>query len=1204
VTANPEFTWSAVRQAAKYRIQLSTTSAFTTITWTADVYGTTATATTELPLGTLHWRVASIDSTGSPGAYSPEQSFTKAQADAPQLLSPANGATLDYPTDPAVLSWNPAAGMKTYRVEIDDEPTFTNPQTYTTQATSFALPTALPSNATRYWRVQGISTDPNVTSAWSDSHDLRTFSIAWPSSTFPSLLTPLDSLTNNVDDMTFSWSTVPGAAQYELQTSTSTDFTSNLTDQVTDAAAFRPTSAMTQDQYYWRVRALEANAEPSGWSPAQRFKREWLDNTGQEARPTVTIADSDLLTLGTQVEADKVLIKWTPVPKASYYELDVSTDPSFLAPASSTSMVHRTCQTPHTEWTPYLSGTYTGSSTFTDTCAWIGTPTSAAATRFILTGGTYYVRVRAVDQTPDGSTRTTVWSNAAREGDLTAPDPVSFAVVASTSTPTSSSAPAQIVSSPDSADTPTLQWQPVNGAVAYLVAMARDSSFNSRITSSGTYFVTTDTYLRLNQVLADNSAGQPYFWFVLPCSSWTDVNTHTCSVGENQAINISGEYGSFNKLGKAVSGLTATPTQTDTVALSWQDQLLTSADGGGIKWYELEVRNAANAVVDDVTTDATGYSPINKTYADGSYTWRVRAIDASGTGLAWSSSSAFQKRSSVPTPLTPAASTTLPALTWSPTPFAASYDLEVYRGVDPSFPAGSRITTARGLRYPAGTLSSALPADTYSWRVRQVDAGGNAGPWSTTIAPFTVGGTKPTLTVPASGASVKTGELVFRWAAVSGAVRYKLESSTTPGFGTLVDNVTTTGTSYAPTVAHTGGTTYYWRVSALDAADDTMATSDPLTFTAVTPPSAPTATATVQGSSIAVAWNAPTTGGSPITSYVVGYRPAGTTTWTELAVAPDVLSTTVGSLPVNTKYEAEVAAVNAAGTGAFSAIVSATTASVPGIPTALKLVPSTHGFAVSWTAPSSTGGLPITGYALRVTPAGGAPASSTATTTSATLSDLAGGTVYTVEVAAVNAAGPGPYASALGTTSGAPAPSGALALAARPTITFGAPAALSGVLKSGAAGVPVVIQSRPTGSATWATLGTATTGGGGAFAFAAHPLVNTGYRAISGSLVSAVVGVGVMPRITVAHRTIHGRAGTIAGVTGRMAPSVAGKALALTCARGGHSVRRASGRTRAGGRFRLSFRLTAGGTQACRVTTRADATHAAGRSAAIAVSAR
>ncbi len=66
-----------------------------------------------------------------------------------------------------MLRWNAVPGMVNYRVQIDDADDFVGATTYTTESTSFSLPTALPSDSARYWRVQGVSTNAAVTTAWS-----------------------------------------------------------------------------------------------------------------------------------------------------------------------------------------------------------------------------------------------------------------------------------------------------------------------------------------------------------------------------------------------------------------------------------------------------------------------------------------------------------------------------------------------------------------------------------------------------------------------------------------------------------------------------------------------------------------------------------------------------------------------------------------------------------------------------------------------------------------------------------------------------------------------------------------------------------------------------------------------------------------------------------------------------------------------------
>jgi Bacterial Ig-like domain (group 3)/Fibronectin type III domain len=81
------------------------------------------------------------------------------------------------------------------------------------------------------------------------------------------------------------------------------------------------------------------------------------------------------------------------------------------------------------------------------------------------------------------------------------------------------------------------------------------------------------------------------------------------------------------------------------------------------------------------------------------------------------------------------------------------------------------------------------------------------------------------------------------------------------------------------------------------------------------------------------------------------------------------------------------------------------------------------GVDLSWTAPASDGGSPITGY--RITPYIGstaqAPILTGSTTTSQTVSGLTNGTAYTFTVAAINAVGTGPDSTASNSATPAPA---------------------------------------------------------------------------------------------------------------------------------------------------------------------------------------
>jgi hypothetical protein len=120
----------------------------------------------------------------------------------------------------------------------------------------------------------------------------------------------------------------------------------------------------------------------------------------------------------------------------------------------------------------------------------------------------------------------------------------------------------------------------------------------------------------------------------------------------------------------------------------------------------------------------------------------------------------------------------------------------------------------------------------------------------------------------------------------------------------------------------------------------------------------------------------------------------------------------------------------------------------PGPPRSVTAVAGDGQGTISWTAPISNGGTPITGYTATASPSG---KSCTTTTTTCTITGLTNGTMYTISVTATNAVGtspnPGLYPSPLIPTAPPPptqAPSSPVGLVAnggtdRVTLTWGAP---------------------------------------------------------------------------------------------------------------------------------------------------------------------
>jgi len=171
-----------------------------------------------------------------------------------------------------------------------------------------------------------------------------------------------------------------------------------------------------------------------------------------------------------------------------------------------------------------------------------------------------------------------------------------------------------------------------------------------------------------------------------------------------------------------------------------------------------------------------------------------------------------------------------------------------------------------------------------------------------------------------------------------------------------------------------------------------------------------------------VTWTAPANdGGSSIVDYDIGYTPSGgsETIVSHGSTTPphELLNLTDG-----VSYSVRVRAVNSIGDGAWSSPVTQVAALLPGTPTGLALTAQTEALDLSWTAPANDGGSPITGYSVRYTPSGGSPstANTGSTGTTYTLSGLTGGTAYSIEVAAITAAGIGAYSAAVTDTPTSP----------------------------------------------------------------------------------------------------------------------------------------------------------------------------------------
>jgi subtilisin family serine protease len=175
-------------------------------------------------------------------------------------------------------------------------------------------------------------------------------------------------------------------------------------------------------------------------------------------------------------------------------------------------------------------------------------------------------------------------------------------------------------------------------------------------------------------------------------------------------------------------------------------------------------------------------------------------------------------------------------------------------------------------------------------------------------------------------------------------------------------------------------------------------------------PSAPRIGApTALSASMRVTWSPPAdNGGAAVSGYkVITYR--GSTVLKTVAVRGGTTSTTITGLTNGTAYRFVVSAQNSAGVGPSSRPVSATPRTTPGAPRIASVAARVKAITVRWSAPASTGGASVSGYAVQVfsgrvlvkTVTAGARA------TSLTVPGLAPGKAYAFRVLAKNAAGTG-----------------------------------------------------------------------------------------------------------------------------------------------------------------------------------------------------
>ena len=240
---------------------------------------------------------------------------------------------------------------------------------------------------------------------------------------------------------------------------------------------------------------------------------------------------------------------------------------------------------------------------------------------------------------------------------------------------------------------------------------------------------------------------------------------------------------------------------------------------------------------------------------------------------------------------------------------------------------------------------------------------------------------------------------------------YSIYRSTTSGTGYSLIAVVNATTLFYNDTGLTNGQTYYYIVSVNNTAGDS-ANSTQFYLAPTTIPSAPQSLTAQSGNRfVFLSWLAPSrNGGSAISGYKIYVSSDGGSSFNLVtSVGSSTLSYNDTGLTGGQTYYYYVSATNFAGEGADSNEVNATPYSIPSAPQSLQTQVGNSYVVLSWSAPSFTGGLTITGYNVYSSINGGNTFSLVTSVSGSTLSynntGLINGQIYYFEVSAINSAG-------------------------------------------------------------------------------------------------------------------------------------------------------------------------------------------------------
>lgn len=284
----PAFKWNRVSGAQHYRLQISNSVSFDTTTLDDANIQSSAVSypPVNLPIGQYFWRMQ-VQILGSWSNWTPAWKFTITPLPGiPSLTSPSPASLIK--TIPE-FTWHdvPQGNLPiphAYQIQVSRSATFPSTAMVIDATTLSGITHYSPATLTDgkyFWRCRAIN-GLDLAGRWSIIYK---FTLDTDSPLPPIPVEPANNARMVDSTPSFKWKPSPGAIQYQFQLSKANSFDVVEIDQsvTSPVLLISNSNQLGFGSYFWRVRAIDAAGNKSGWSTTQIFEINFMKTPAKAA---------------------------------------------------------------------------------------------------------------------------------------------------------------------------------------------------------------------------------------------------------------------------------------------------------------------------------------------------------------------------------------------------------------------------------------------------------------------------------------------------------------------------------------------------------------------------------------------------------------------------------------------------------------------------------------------------------------------------------------------------------------------------------------------------------------------------------------------------------------------------------------------------------------------------------------------------------